>query len=154
MVFMKLRKFKKEDTKKVCYLIRRNMKEILPNFYPKDVVDFLYNHETPKKFLKRGKNRIYIVAVKGKRIIGIAGLEENDVKSFFVNPSFHKKGIGKLLINEIEKIAKSRNLKKLIVNSSFNAQGFYEKCGFKKVRKFSNKIETIVLEGIFMEKNF
>ncbi|MBT3721381.1 GNAT family N-acetyltransferase [archaeon] len=149
---MKVRKFRKEDTSKVCYFVRRNMKEILPDFYPKDVVEFLYKHETPKKFLKRGKNRIYIVVTKKKRILGIAGLEENDVKSFFVNPSYHKKGIGNLLISEIEKIAKLRKLKTLTVHSSFNAEGFYAKCGFKKIRKFANKVGPIILEGIFMEK--
>ena len=55
-------------------------------------------------------------------------------------------------MKEIEKIAFSKNIEKLKVMSSFNAQHFYEKCGFKKIKKFSKPIRNIVLEGIYMEK--
>ncbi len=148
-----IRKFRKQDTKRLCYLIRRCINETLKDYYPKDVVGFLHWENTPKRFLNRMHKRdICLVYEKDDKLFGSASLEGNDIKDVYVNPSYHRRGIGKGLIREIEKIALSKNMKKLKVMSSFNAQPFYEKCGFKKIRKFSKPIRDIVLEGIYMEK--
>ena len=51
----------------------------------------------------------------------------------FVDPAFHKKGAGKLILEHGLKIA-SKGHKKVNTESTLNAVGFYEKHGFVKVR--------------------
>lgn len=149
---MKIRKFRKEDASKVCYLVRRNIKEILPDYYSKKVCDYLFNCFSLNKFLKRTKNRDIFVAEKRKRIIGVIELDDSQIKSFYVNPNYHNQGIGKLLYTRIELFAKSKKIKKLIVKSSVNAEGFYKKIGFKKIGKTSFNRNGIEIEDIDMEK--
>lgn len=150
---MRIRKFREEDATKVCYLVRRNIKEILPDYYSKEVCDYLYDCFSLKKFLKRTKNRNIFVAVKRKKIIGVIELDEAQIRSFYVNPDYQNKGIGKILYNKIEEIANSKKIKKLFVKSSLNAQGFYEKLGFKKIKKTVFERDGIKIEDIDMEKN-
>ena len=47
----------------------------------------------------------------------------------------HKKGVGRKLIEKIEKTAKKRKIKKLIVHSTPYAEEFYKRCGYKRIKK-------------------
>ena len=148
---MHIRKFKDSDSKKVSYLIRKCIKEIYPLFYSKKVVDMLYKRNTPKIVLERSKKRDYYLMVKEDRILGVMAIENNEIKSSYVNPRYHRKGIGRQLLYYLEQIAKKK-FKKLIVHSSEPAITFYTKCGFKKIKKISEKYKGVMLEAFLMEK--
>jgi len=75
------------------------------------------------------------------------------VRTMFVNPKYHKRGIGKKLLENIEKIAKKRKIKKLKVGSTIFAERFYKKCGFKRVKKDRWEHKGIKFDVIVMEKS-
>ena len=84
--------------------------------------------------------------------MGVNGLQRNEVRTFYVNSTYHGKGVGRKLMENVEKIAKKRGIKKLIVKSSLYAVGFYEKMGFKKVKRIITKIGKVKFPEIVMEK--
>lgn len=49
--------------------------------------------------------------------------------------TFQKKGIGKALLTHIIYIAKQNNIKKIKVDASITSKPFFEKFGFKKVKR-------------------
>mgnify|MGYP001597092953 CR=1 FL=1 len=131
---------------------QRNDLEISSRFYPKEVIKDWLIEMTPEIILEKSKQRICFVAEENGIIIGHISLYNNEIKKLHVLPEFHGKSIGKQLLQEIEKVAKSNRLTKLIVLSSVYAEPFYKKCGFKNIRDDWQKVGDINYKLIRMEK--
>ncbi len=149
---MKIRKFKKSDTNAVSNLIRKNDLEVAMKFYPKKVVIARLKEITPAKILKKSLKRICYIAEENKKIIGYISLSGNEIKKLFVLPKFHKKGIGKKLLDKIEKFSKNKCIKKLVLYSNFYTEEFYKKCGFKRLKIIWEKVGDLKYKQIYMEK--
>jgi N-acetylglutamate synthase-like GNAT family acetyltransferase len=149
---MKIRKFEKEDAKKVNYLIKQAQLITLKDFYPKKIIEWFCKRNTPSKIIAKSKKIELFVAVEGNKILGINGLKENQVRKFYVNPKYQGKSVGRKLMENIENIVKKRKIKKLIVHSSLYAEGFYKKMGFKKVKRITSKVNNLKFDEILMEK--
>jgi GNAT superfamily N-acetyltransferase len=89
---------------------------------------------------------------KGSRFaIEKAGLDQDVVRSVFVEPAYQGKGIGRQLMTRIQFIALSEGFNLLRVPSSITAQGFYTSLGFKKIRDVFNESErTIIMSKRFV----
>lgn len=95
------------------------------------------------------KGQMYTAEDKGK-IVGFGHAVTGEVIAVFVDPAFHKKGIGKLLLDYGLKIA-SKDHTKVKVESTINAENFYKKYGFVKVKdaifiKNGVELPMVVLE--------
>ncbi len=60
------------------------------------------------------------------------------------------KGIGKVLMQFAENIARDRGYKKIIMHARKSATGFYEKSGYKKA---SDEFEEVTIPHFIMEKD-
>ncbi len=67
-----------------------------------------------------------------------------------VRDSYQGKGIGKLLVDTIERIAKEKGMKCIGTFTRLTAVPFYEKLGYKKKGKVKKMFDT--LDMIWMEK--
>ncbi|WP_128929109.1 GNAT family N-acetyltransferase [Bradyrhizobium guangxiense] len=93
-----------------------------------------------------GKRTVF-VATLGNRIVGAASLDDSVVRTVFVAPDVQARGIGKLLMAEIERTARARNIPSLTVPSSVTAETFYARLGFKAVRdSYYDDERTIIME--------
>ncbi|MBD3355433.1 GNAT family N-acetyltransferase [Candidatus Woesearchaeota archaeon] len=149
---MRIRKFRKEDAKKASYMVRKSITKSLPEVYNKKVIEFLHKKNTPAEIIRKSKEVDYFVAQKESCIIGIIGLKDNEVKKFFVNPRYFRKGIGTKLLKRVEKEAKKRNIKKLKVHGSLFAEKFYKKKGFKEIKRVKRGPKASQWTDILMEK--
>ena len=61
------------------------------------------------------------------------------------------KGIGRVLMQFSENIARDRGMKKLVMHARKSAVGFYEKLGYKVVGK---EFEEVTIPHFIMEKIF
>ncbi|UFI44244.1 GNAT family N-acetyltransferase [Pseudomonas savastanoi] len=87
------------------------------------------------------------VALEGEVVVGTASLEGQVMRSVFVDPDWHRRGIGRLLMAELEHIARGAGLELLIVPSSLTAQEFYTALGFRLVREHQEGEErTLIME--------
>ena len=69
------------------------------------------------------------------------------VRTVFVLPEVQGRGVGSLLMAEIEKAARSLGVTTLVIPSSLTAEGFYARLGFRTVRESHHGDErTIVME--------
>ncbi|MBW2981995.1 GNAT family N-acetyltransferase [Candidatus Woesearchaeota archaeon] len=149
---MKIRKFRKQDAKKVEYLIKQAQLITLKGFYPKKILDFFCKRNTVSKIIEKSKEIDLFVGVEDDKILGISGLKENQVRKFYVNPRYQGKGVGRKLMDNLEKIAKKRKIKKLISHSTLYAEGFYKKLGFKRIKRITTNKNNIKFDEIVMEK--
>ena len=101
-----------------------------------------------KRVIEKGLNsdsQIYICAIDQGKLVGFCSLtiknnlwvsaNLGNVDELVVDSGYRNKGIGKLLMNKIEQIARDHDCKRLELDSSFHrtiAHGFYERLGFDK----------------------
>jgi len=88
--------------------------------------------QTLYKLFKMGTYQL-MVALDGERIIGIISLRnDSHISLLFVEESYHRKGIGTKLIQELAKyLTTEEGIGKMTVNAAPYAIGFYHKVGFK-----------------------
>ena len=95
----------------------------------KNFQDFITDQSLRKMFLA-GKYILYAAFYRGE-IVGVVSLRNKEhISLLFVDEAFHKMGIGRKLIVQMQKVAKELGSYRLTVNSSPYGIGFYHKVGF------------------------
>jgi ribosomal protein S18 acetylase RimI-like enzyme len=111
-------------------------------------VDKEINKEAVRTVIEKGlhsENQKYICAIDGEKLVGYCSLtiknnlwvsaNLGNVDELVVDSQYRNKGIGKLLLNKIEAIARQHKCVKIELDSAFHrtaAHEFYERLGFKK----------------------
>ncbi|MBC3776736.1 GNAT family N-acetyltransferase [Pseudomonas sp. SWRI99] len=114
--------------------------------YSSDIIDQLVQDFSPAAVLQRMTGRHVLVAAIDSRIVATASLDNNVVRSVFVDPIHQGRGIGRHLMERIQSIAMDMGLELLCVPSSITAEGFYASLGFKKIRdEFHQSERTVVM---------
>ena len=103
------------------------------DFYTKEQIDAWLYGRTPEGYHEAIKKGDMYVAEDNGKIVGFGHAIPGEIVAVFVDPTFHKKGVGKLLLDYGLKIA-LKGRKKVKVESTINAEGFYKKHGFVKIR--------------------
>lgn len=130
--------------------IRTSQKEI----YPTELIEKLCNKYDLEKFIKKAKEIEYWIAVEQdqQNVVGIIGLKENEVRTFFVDPKYQGQGIGRLLYEKLEEVARNRRISKLVLFSSPLGEPAYVKFGFIKVKSVVKELDGLQFVDAYMEK--
>ena len=137
---MLLREFQAKDAKAVSDVIRKTMRISNSRDYSPEILEPLIEYFSPEKVLLLSKERICLIAETENQIVGTAAIENVELCTFFVHPDFQGKGVGSLLLKEIEKIAVENKIEIIRFASSLTAVSFYEKMGYQK--NGADKTET------------
>lgn len=134
-----IRKFRSEDALQVSRVIQKTM--LVSNIadYSLDILQPLHDYFTPSKVTILASERYCLVAVYGEEIVGTGAFENGELKTIFVLPEYQSKGIGKQLIEQLEKKAKEEHVKIMKVPASISGIPFYEKLGYLKIKTFISK---------------
>jgi len=146
-----LRKFKKTDAKE-CSRIMNACQSTMPEFDEKQV-KFLVNKYTPEYIEKEYTKHFTLVMEDKGKIRGVGLLIDNEVRGLYIDPDYHSKGCGSKILKGLEEMARKRGLTKIITKSYYGAEKFYEKMGFKKIKKDAAKRGPISFPYILMEKS-
>jgi len=147
---MEIRLIQSTDYEKVEQLIKDAILETNAKDYTKPVVDFMLGVD-PFRPRETENERDYFVADDGD-VKGIIGLKDNEVKTLFVDPEYHSKGIGASLLLHIERLILERNYEFSKVYSSLSAKSFYEKHGYSVINEDTTKIGEEEMLRFYMEK--
>ena len=137
---IEIKEYKEEYAKEMSEIIITNMYEINIKDHGKEVIDRISKHFTEEEIKKNFPNRTKcFVALEKDKVVGTASItnfrgDETGRKyiilTVFVKIENHRQGIGKMLIQEIERYAKSIGAKELIIPSSIYGCEFYRKLGY------------------------
>ena len=102
------------------------------------------------------KSAFHLMGIKNKKIIATGRLhfnsaDEAQIRYMAVEESLQGKGIGRKIILLLEEKAKEMNAKKIILNARDYVIKFYEKSGYKIVKKYDGSDTGI--PHTTMEKN-
>ncbi len=136
---MRIRKFRASDANRVAHIIRRCLLEVNIKDYPKKVIDSMCEYFSPQNLIEISARRDMYVLVQGDEILGTGSLRQNNVRSVFVDPDFHRTSIGRGLMKHLENLVKKRGYKTIELFSSVTAFEFYKKLGYRKIKIVQDK---------------
>ena len=107
---MEIRRFKQEEAKEVSDLIRKTIRISNTKDYPLQLMELLIESETPEHVLERASWTHFYVAVDDGQIVGCGAIgpfwgkeDESSLFTIFVLPEYQGKGVGRAIINTLEK---------------------------------------------------
>jgi len=143
---MRIRKFKKGDENLCCNII--NSCYDIAKKMTKEDKEYLRKYYSIKNILKLPENSSFFVVINNSEIIGMGRLEKEKIATIYFKPEYHRKRGGTLIIKHLEKLAKKNKLKKIYLESLLQSTEFYEKLGFKKVKKTKIPVNSYRMEKI------
>ena len=131
-------RFQASQAEEVAELIKRNLLEITSQYYSPEYVTSLIDHHSPMQLLEKARTQNIFVAMEDDKAIGTGSLADfgsPEAPSYygtaiFVALEFHKKGIGRQIMQKIEEKAIELGADKITVRAAVNARQFYKKLGY------------------------
>ncbi len=155
MTNIKIRNYRESDAKFLAEIYYNTIHQICKSDYNEEQL----NAWAPKSsletegWIKKWQKLPPFVAIIKDKIVGFAEFENNGhIDCFYVHYQFQNRNIGSKLLEEIEKIAKQKNLSKIYAEVSITAKPFFEKKGFKISKAQTVLIRGVELDNFAMEK--
>jgi putative acetyltransferase len=143
----------KNDYPAIAKLVNETTKASFVGYYHPAVIEQKASF-TEQSIADRVEAGAYFVArVNEGAIVGVVGLVEGELKTFFVDSAYQGRGLGIRLYNHIEAEAISQKLNKIFLKSSIPAIPFYQELGFKIVDKYQKEAVGYSYKSTLMEKN-
>lgn len=151
------RHFKEADAENVSRLIQRNMLEVNSKDYGLEATQKLAEEYNAEKVLQiAGYAHMYVFEWK-EQIVGVGAISsfwgsetESILLTIFVLPELHGKGIGRTIINTLEKDELFARAKRIEIPASITATEFYRKFGYD----YKNGVKELDEEGHFRLEKF
>ncbi len=134
---MEIRRFKDEDAQAVSEVIRTTIRISNTKDYPAELMDELIASETPEAVLGRASWTNFYVALDEGKIIGCGAIgpywgkeDESSLFTIFVLPEYQGKGVGRSIIDTLEKDEYFIRAKRIEIPASITGVPFYLKMGY------------------------
>lgn len=99
---MNIRKATLQDYNDIFNVVHTTIKEIYPNFYPIEVVDFFLNYHCESKIKSDiGDGYVYVLSVED-HIIGTGSIEGQSIGRLYITPEQQNKGYGTAVLSVLE----------------------------------------------------
>lgn len=140
------------DADAISVVIMAALRESNAQDYSPDIISQVQQSFSPSAISRFLSQRQVFVACIDGQVVATGSLDQNTVRSLFVDPIFQSKGIGSRLMTTIESKAAQSGVKLLRVPSSITAEGFYRSLGYLKIRdEFHGAERTIIMEKALSE---
>ena len=146
---MKIRRFKPVDATLVSEVIWTALDINNSKDYGQDVLLNLKTVYSPRQLCTLSQSRTFLVVEDEGNIVGVGGIEKDFISSVFVDPSQQGKGIGRLIMNALEAIAKEKQIECVFLHSSLTAESFYAKIDYHVEKR---NTDPFYGENILMKK--
>lgn len=154
---IEIKEYDNKYAEEMSKIIIQNLLEVNSKDYGLEFVKKSVKEFTPEEIMRNFPKRTKVfVALEDNKVIGTAGLNkswyngdgEYWILTVFVDIKHHKKGIGRMLIEEIEKYARQINAKKLVIPASIAGCEFYHKLGYEYAngKKELNEGQMYIME--------
>ena len=153
---MLVRRFEKKDAKEVSKLIIKTLRTTNIKDYSKAYIEKGVRILNAKNIIEKSRTRHFYVVCLDEKIIGCGSIgydkekEESCFYTIFVLPEYQGRGIGRLIVESLERDEYARKSKKIMVPSSITAKSFYLKLGYfyKDNNKKANNQGLFILEKL------
>jgi GNAT superfamily N-acetyltransferase len=145
-----IRQFQPDDARP-CSSVIRSCIENDAGLEP-DVRQHLLRRESPESIAHRALLYYVAVYVSEFGIVGLGGVDMNEIRLLSVTPAFQRAGIGSTLLRHLEEMVPPALFPDIFVYSAPTAVGFYRAHGFLAQGDFPFEVEDLTLPTVFMTK--
>ena len=139
------------DAEAISAVILASLHKTEVKNYPPNVVRRIEQSFSPAAVQGLIADETVLVALAGDSVLGAACLDGNRVRTVFVAPNAQGMGVGRRLVEALERTARGENVPVLVVASSVAAEPFFARLGFVAVRdSYYGKERTVVMERRLM----
>ena len=149
---VRIRKIQPSDYVKAGNLIKKTIKHAWSDLRPKGLLDEFCKKYTLSKFKERAKEIEMFVAVEDDKILGIIGMKNNELRTYFVDPKYQGKGVGRKLFDFLEKKMKEKGYKEIVLEGSPTGELVYKSFGFKKIKTLHKERKGFKFTDALMKK--
>lgn len=125
-----IRPMRPDEADEVSRVIVASVRALMTSHYSPEVIDGLAAGNSPEAVAAHAPKQADYVYEQDGRIAGMLGLKRNEIGHLFIDPAFAGRGIGKALVAFAVEQFRQAGYTDMIVLSSQNAVGFYERYGF------------------------
>jgi len=95
---------------------------------------------------------VRIVVERNDQIVGYGELVTNEslIGACYVSSEVGRRGVGKAIVAELERIAREKQLTHLQMESSMNAEQFYISCGYQSIERGKHTMRNGTVMGCVM----
>ena len=144
-----------QDIPKVQELFRSTVLTVNSKDYTKEEVkDWASCGDSIEHWKELFAKNDYIGALDGQgNIIGFSSMDsDGHLHSMFVHENWQGRGVATRLLSEVEKMAQKYGVGKIHTEVSITARSFFEKHGYKTMKKQKQKANQLFLTNFKMEK--
>ncbi len=134
---MTIRRFTEADAVWVSELIARSLRGSCVRDYGETAIEALIQRMQPKDLLYRAAYTHFYVAEENGRIVGCGAIgpfweskTESCLFNVFVDPAFQRRGIGRALIETLERDEYGARASRIHVHASVTGLPFYRSLGY------------------------
>ncbi len=148
---MELRKYQQTDCKEVTELFYKTVHIINAKDYTKEQLDVWAPGQVDlEKWSQSLQEHYCIVAIDNKTIVGFGDIDKDGyLDRLFVHARYQGKGIATAICNKLEQAVEG----KITTHASITAKLFFEKRGYKVIKKQEVERQGIFLTNFVMEKD-
>ena len=151
---MNLRPVKNTDLNQIAQLYFHTVRNINSRDYSNQQIEIWADTIKAEEFWqKRFENYTVYVVESDDEIVGFAEYQyPGHIDCFYVHHEYQRQGVGKLLLDGIEKTAKKEKTTRLFVDASITAKPFFLAQGFNELKQQIKIVNEVSFELFFMEK--
>ena len=148
---MELRRYESSDCKEVAELFYNTVHIINAKDYTKEQLDVWATQEVDlEKWNQSLQGHYSIVAVDNEIIVGFGDIDKDGyLDRLYVHADYQRKGIATAICKQLEQAVEG----KITTHASITAKPFFEKRGYRVVRKQEVERRGIFLTNFVMEKD-
>jgi len=121
--------------------------------YPPSIIEYqLKTHYTMDWITKQMQSRYFIVALVDDKVVGTGSLDGDEVKAVFVDPDHQRRGIGRALMEELERYGKSKGLQQVRLYATITAFEFYKRLHYRLVEELTGEFKGDKITAYSMYK--
>jgi len=142
-----LRPYLQSDTGMLAIIFRNSVEELTGDDYNEEQQEAWASAvDDETDFAAKLAERLTLVATLGGSPIGFIALEGTDkLDLLYVHPAATGQGVAAMLCDAIEKLAAARGAKKLKVEASDTAEGFFKHRGYEAQQR-----NTVLRDGVWL----
>lgn len=127
---IKLREFTREDLETVKRLIYKTIDISYHEVYPEEAIEYFKDYHSEEHILNDARVGYTIILDFSEKIIGTGTLLGMNIRRVFIDPSYQRRGFGKLVMHKLEEQAFANGISILDLSASLVSKRFYDSLGY------------------------
>jgi GNAT superfamily N-acetyltransferase len=128
-----IKRLSESDLKQVCQLVSDTINTSYAVVYPPRVIDFFHQYHERAVVIADAASGHTIVVRSGERLVATGTRIGTNVRRVFVRPDWQRRGIGQMMMTELEAVALAAGVERLDLSASLPAKDFYLRLGYEIV---------------------